>query len=461
MRRAIALGLAALLAACTSPKGTQPSGLETPETWSGLADQAAAGPLVRSDRAEVEQHWWRSFNDPVLDRLIAAALAGNRSLKIAEARVEEARAARHGAVAALYPTVAATGDLTRENAGLVTSNKTVSIQEADLQASWEVDLFGKTQANAAAAAAIVQSTEARRQAVMVALLAGVARAYFDLRNDERQIAITESNLATQQRTLDLIKAQQQGALASSLDVDREAAQVATTSAQIPALRAAYKVARHQLAVLIGTPPGTIGPWLTANADLSPLPPTVLVAAPAQVLANRPDVRAAERSFAASVSTSEAASREVFPTISLVGLFGIQDSTLFNATPWAIGANLAQPILNFGRIQSDIDVANARQKQAFLSYQEAVLEALEDMEDALSLYLNENERERQLATAAQENRRAVDLAEQQYKSGYSGLLDLLDAQRNELAAESSLAASETALRQQLVHIYTAAGGGWKL
>jgi multidrug efflux system outer membrane protein len=461
MRPLIAIAaLAAVLAACTSPKQPQESGLDTPAGWSGLAD-AQPGPLVPSDQAEIEQRWWRSFNDPVLDRLVAAALAGNKSLQVAAARVEEARAARRGAVANLYPNVAVTADATRSNQGLLTNNRPVSIKEADLQASWEADLFGKNQARAAEAAAIVQSADARRQAVMVALLAEVARAYFDLRNNEEQIAITGRNLATQQRTLDLVKQQQAGALASSLDVARQAAQVATTSAQLPALRAAYKVSAHRLAVLLGTTPGTIEPWLTPGPRLAPLPPGVLVAAPARVLANRPDVRAAERDFAASISASDSAAREIYPTISLTAFFGIQDSTLFNATPWGIGASLAQPLLNFGRIQSDIDVADARQKQAFLSYQETALEALQDMEDALSLYLNENVRERELAAAAEQNRRSVELAEQQYKAGYSGLLDLLDAQRNELAAESSLATSDFALRQQLVRIYTAAGGGWQL
>lgn len=461
MRATIALLMLVVLAACTSPKGPQGSGMPTPSVWSELPDSPAAGPLVPSATAKIEQHWWRSFHDPVLDHLIAAALAGNKSLKIAAARVEEARAARRGSVAALYPNVAATGDATRENSGLLTSNQAVSIKEIDVQASWEADLFGKNQAHAAEAAAIIQSEDARRQAVMVSLLAEVARAYFDLRDDQEQIAITERNLATQQRTLDIVKAQQVGALASSLDVAREAAQVSTTSAQLPALRASAALARHRLAVLLGIPPGTIGAWLMPAAPLAPLPVGVLVAAPARVLANRPDVRAAERNFAASLSASDAASREIYPTISLVGFFGIQDSTLFNATPWGIGADLAQPLLNFGRIQSDIDVADARQKQAFLSYQQTVLEALADMEDALSLYLNENVRERRLAAAAEQNRKAVDLAEQQYKAGYSDLLDLLDAQRNELAAESNLATSDFALRQQLVHIYTAAGGGWKL
>src|SRR5262249_3365648 len=154
--------------------------------------------------------------------------------------------------------------------------------EAYLQASWEADLFGKNQARASEAAAIVQSADARRQAVMVALLAEVARAYFDLRNSEEQISITERNLATQQRTLDLVLQQTVGALASGLAGARESAQVAPPSSLLPTLRAAYKVSAHRLAVLLGTTPGAIEPWLAPRPELTPLPPRVLVAAPARV-----------------------------------------------------------------------------------------------------------------------------------------------------------------------------------
>jgi NodT family efflux transporter outer membrane factor (OMF) lipoprotein len=463
MRKVVALALVAALAACTSPKGLQDSGIEAPSGWSGLWSGEAARdlPLATANAAEVEQRWWTSFGDPVLDRLIEGALANNKSLQIAQARVEEARAGRRGAEAVLLPDIAATGGVSRGNQGLLTNNKALSIKEIDLQASWEVDLFGKNQARAAEAAAILQSEDARRQAVMVSLLAEVARAYFDLRNYDEQIAITEKNLATQRRTLDLIKAQFAGALSSDLDIERAAAQVSTTSAQLPALRSSYKVMINRLSVLLGASPGTRDLWPAPSGPLKPLASTILVAAPAKVLANRPDIRAAERTFAASLSASEAATKEFYPTISLVGLFGVQDSSLFNATPWSIGANLVQPILDFGRIRSQIDAADARQKQAFLGYQETVLEALEDMEDALSLYLEETDRQRHLAAAAEQNRKAVELAEQQYASGYSGLLDLLVAQRNELEAESSLAASDALLRKNLARIYTAAGGGWKL
>ncbi len=173
------------------------------------------------------------------------------------------------------------------------------------------------------------------------------------------------------------------------------------------------------------------------------------------------MRAAERRFAATISAKKAATAELFPNISLTALFGLQGASgVSGATPWGIGAGLVQPILNFGRIESQIDAADARQKQGFLNYQETVLEALENMENALSSYLQETTRNTSLAGAVTQDRRAADLARQQYTNGFTSLLDVLVADRDLLEAEANQASSDANLRKNLVAIYTAAGGGWK-
>lgn len=454
-----AASLAVLLAACTTPEPVQETKLSTPDMWTRLSKSDAA--LAGSSSIEIEQAWWKSFNDPTLDRLIGRALENNKTLQIAATRVEEAEAGLSGSRANLLPNITGGGDITRANQGFATNNKAVTLKEGSVQASWELDLFGKNQARVRQVGALAQSAEAQRQAVMVSLLADVARTYFDLRNDQEQIRITRANLQTQQKTLDLINAQRVGALSSQLDVSRSTAQVATTSAQLPALEAAYETALDRLNLLVSEAPGALDADLAPAHGLPALQQKVLVAAPAKVLANRPDVRAAERQFAASLSAKEAATREFFPTISLTGLFGIQDSSAFYSRPWSGAAGLTMPIFDFGRIEADIDAADARQKQAFLGYQETVLEAATDMEDALSFYQHDGARQHDLALAAEQNRKAVDLAAQQYRAGYSGLLDLLVAQQSELDAESSLATSEAQLRKDLVHIYAAAGGGWSL
>jgi multidrug efflux system outer membrane protein len=460
------LAAVALLSACTRPAGHQDSGIEVSSSWRSLLAGSGApvadlnAPLVAAPTAEVEQAWWHNFDDPVLDALIAEGLANNKTLQIAKARVEEARAGRGVAQARLLPEVNALGSVQRGNQGFLTNDKAVSIGDVDLQATWELDLFGRNQARVAEAAAILESEEATSQGVRVGLLADIARSYFDLRNAQRQIDLTRQNLETEKRTLELIHAQLQGALASDFDVQRAGAQVSATEALIPALQTTHDAALNRLNVLLGHPPGSRDGFLEPPRDLRSLDPQILIAAPAKVLATRPDVRAAERRFAASLSAKDAATAELFPDISLTALFGAQSATPFSSNPWNLGAGLLQPILNFGRIEAQIDAADARQTQAFMSYQKTVLEALENMENALSGYGHEAGRNASLTTGVAQNRRAAELAQQQYVSGYTGLLDVLVAQRNLLDAEAAKAASDVNLRRDLVDIYAAAGGGWR-
>ncbi len=461
LKTTLSVSFAALLiAACaTTPPGPQSSDVPVAPSWSQLTQANPA--LAMNANAAVEHDWWRHFGDPTLDALIAEAITGNKSLQIALARVEEARANRGIARASLFPEITGGASASRGNQGVLTGGQTLNIAEASIDASWEADLFGRNQARTAAAGAILQSEEAAAQAVRVALLAEVARNYFDLRNYERQILLTQQNLETQQMTLSLIQAQLQGGFSSDFDVQRAAAQVSTTEALLPVLRQARDAAVNRLNILLGVPPGTRNAVLAAPQALRPLDQRILVAAPATVLAVRPDIRAAERRFAASISSKDAATADLFPTISLTAFFGLQGASgVSGATPWGIGAGLIQPILNFGRIESQIDAADSRQRQAFLDYQRTVLEALENMETALSSYVQETARNASLSAAVAQDRRAADLARQQYTNGFTSLLDVLVADRDLLAAEANQAASDANLRKNLVAIYTAAGGGWQ-
>ncbi len=457
----------ALLAACTSPAGPQDSGIETPSFWArlkgGEQDKTAQNldkPITIDAETHVDQTWWTHFNDATLNSLIAEALSNNKTLLIAKARVEEAQAGRALAKSSLFPQINAEASASRGNQGFATQNQTVNVSQVDIAATWELDLFGRNRARTAQATAILQSTEASQQAVRVGLLAEVARNYFDMRNFERQIMITQANLDTQKKTLELIEEQLKGALSSDFDVQRAGAQVSATEALIPTLQTAYDAAFNRLNVLLGYPPGSKDAVLKTHEEFKPLDQHILIAAPAKVLAARPDIRVAERQFAASMSAKEAARAELFPDISLTAFFGAQTATPFSSTPWGLGINLVQPILNFGRIRSQIDAADAQQKQAFLNYQQTVLTALENMENALSGYIHETTRNASLATGVAQNRKAADLAKQQYTNGYTALLDVLVVQRNLLDAQAAQAASDASLRIDLVNIYVAAGGGWQ-
>lgn len=464
------------LSGCIRPVSFQESGIETPEGWHTFAnlpgDPAVWNkPLIVDDCAQVEQRWWSSFGDSTLDIFITRALTNNKTLGIANTRVEEARASRLNSFSQLMPQITLNADAQRGNQGFYTGDKPLAYQDVTIQATWELDLFGKNQARLAAAIAQVQNEEILRQGVIVNLLAEVALNYFDFRNNQQQLAITKENLATQVRTLELTKAQFQEAYASGFDIQRAAAQVSTTEARIPTLELALETIRNHLDVLLGSTPGENDDLFAIEESLRPLDPQIVIAAPATVLGTRPDVRAAERKFAASISTFTAAKREWFPTISLLSYYGFQALQGFPNSEqqpsvlksfirtWNVVGTLTQPLINFGRITSDIRAAGAREEQAFLQYQETVLEALENMENALANYLYEIQRNISVANAATHNRKALELADQQYINGYTNLLDVLVVQRNTLEAESVEAESNFKLRKNLVNIYTAAGGGW--
>jgi multidrug efflux system outer membrane protein len=459
----LAIIVTTLLAACTSPVGPQNSLVKTPSLWSRLTGATPTvdlnTPLATSPEAGVDHKWWKHFDDPTLDVLIAEALANNKTLQIAKARVEEARAGRKAAQSLLFPQINASTGGQRGNLGYFTNDQAISFSEVEGVASWELDLFGRNQARMAGATAILQSEEAARQAVRVGLFAEVARNYLAMRDYERQINLTKQNLETQEKTLELIQAQMQETKASDLDVQRAGAQVSATESLIPALQAAHDASLNRLNVLLGCPPGGRDASIEATEDLKPLNHQILIAAPAKVLAARPDVRAAERRFAASISAKYVAETGWFPDISLTGFFGRQVSTPFTSTPWGLSAVMVQPILNFGQIEAQIDAADAQQRQAFLNYQQTVLGALENMENALSSYLHETTRNASLTAGVEQNRKAAALARQKYENGYACFLDVLVAERNLLIAESSKTSSDTNLRIDLVNIYAAAGGGW--
>ena len=368
-----------LLSACTSPVGPQDSLIKTPSLWIRLTDATPTvdlnAPPAIGPEAEVDHKWWKHFDDPTLDVLITEALANNKTLQIAKARVEEARAGRKAAQSLLLPQINGSMGAQRANLGYFTNDQEIGFSEAEVIASWEFDLFGRNQARTAAATAILQSEEAARQAVRVGLLAEMARNYFEMRNYERQIDLTKQNLEIQKKTLELIKAQMQETKASDLDVQRASAQVSTTESLIPTLQTAYDASLNRINVLLGYPPGSKDALLKTTQDLKPLDHSILIAAPAKVLATRPDIRAAERRFAASISAKYVAETGWFPDISLTGFFGKQVATPFSSTPWGLSAIMVQPILNFRQIEAQIDAANAQQKQAFLNYQQTVLGAL--------------------------------------------------------------------------------------
>jgi len=455
------------LSSCASALPYQSSGIKPPSFWSKITHLNAKPEVdlnslvITDDKAQVEQDWWKHFNDATLNELMKEIVINNKNLGIARGRVLEAKSNLQYANAAQLPEIDGVVAPSRGYQGISTAKKPIGNISAEFQASWDIDIFGRNLPRLAQTKAILQYADASQQAVLVGLLAELGQDYFDLRNYQQQIEITLKNLAIQKKTLSLIKAQQIGAMASDFDVERASAQVSTTESKLPQLRTSYQLMLNRINVLLGLLPGDKDAFIEQKQDLGPLDERIIVAAPATVLANRPDVKAAERNFAASISNRQYAFKQFFPAISLLSYYGVDRSNSVTATPWNVGLDIVEPLIDFGRIKAGVNLADAEEKEAFLNYQETVLEAVEDMENDLTSYKNEVMRNRLLRASVTQNNKAASLAQEQFKGGYTGLLDVLVAQGNLLDAESALADSDTALRKDLVNIYTASGGGWAL
>jgi NodT family efflux transporter outer membrane factor (OMF) lipoprotein len=414
---------------------------------------------------EALKTWWKGFGDPGLNKLMDTALAGNLDLKIAMARIEQARAERRGTRAELFPTVNATAGAQRQNnpfPGLASRIK-YNLFEVGFDALWEIDLFGRQQRRLEAASADLEGANEQYRQALVTLTAEVARNYIDYRSQQRQLQITKSNLESQQQTLGLTEKLFHEGVGTRHDVVRSRAQTEATEAQLPALEASLIVNQRQLEVLLGQQPGSLDAELQTIMALPKTPAQQLLTSPAETIRQRPDIHIAERQLAAATAMQGAAVAELFPKISLSAFLGLRNTdieTLFKSAAFSYGtaANLLQPILNFGRIQAGIDLAEAKQKQAYFHYQKTVLDALQETESALTQHLKSEIRSQSLSKAVTDLQESVRLSKLSYQEGVISLLDVLDAQRSLYAAEIELTRSQTATSTNLIAVYKALGGG---
>ena len=422
---------------------------------------------ARESHAQFQAAWWKQFNDPVLDTLIQRAAKGSPDLRIARARLAESRALLGTAKSDQIPTLGTTIDFQRsreQQPGLGPQRVTLDTYQAGFDASWEVDVFGGIRRSVEAARGDLGASEASMHDAQVSLFAEVARNYFELRGTQDRLAIAQRNIANQADSLKLISARAEIGTASEQDVASASAQLSAAKAQLPVLDAAARGYEYRLAVLLGERPGEL------DVDVSPITfkpiATVLpIGDSGEVLSRRPDVRIAERQYAAATARIGVAKADFFPHISLGGFvgflagrpndFGGPASRAFSFTP-----SITWNGLNVERVRSNLHASEARADAAEANYQRTVLEAIEDVDNAVTNYNAEHARVEQLIAQAEQSRRAAELARIRYQEGATGYLELLDAERVQLAAEDALAQSESSIDTRAVALYKALGGGWQ-
>lgn len=445
--------LAAALGGCTVGPRYHPPAVAVPAGWSRIQAKAALD-------ARALAQWWTTFGDPVLARLVARAVAGNLDVRQAIARVREARARRQLARANRFPSLSASGSASHARR----SGESSTLYTAGFDASWELDIFGAQRQTEQAAAATLQARVEDVRDALVTLTSEVALNYLDVLVASARLATAEANLRAQAQTFEIATFRYQAGLVTEIDVAQARTNLEQTRATIPNLRTARAQAVHRIAVLLGQPPAALVRELATVGRVPVVPITIAIGVPADVLRRRPDVRAAERALAAQTALVGAAEAERYPQLSLAGTIGLESLSLGDlATAGArvltAAARLAQPVFDAGRIRQTIAIQSALQEQAALAYQGAVLTALEDVENALVAYVEEQARRDALVTARDAARQAATLAAARYRAGLIDFQVVLDAERSLLSIEDQLAVSEGAVVSNLVRLYKAAGGGW--
>ena len=453
-----------LLSGCAVGPDYHPPQTSAPSRWtSSLAGGETNGPV---DLCQ----WWKSFNDTNLDSLILTAIQSNLVLNVAEEHVREARAEQGVVAGGLWPSLGASGSYSRGLYGahaypILPPPLDFNLFDAHFDAAWELDVFGGTRRAVEAANARVGAAEYGQRDVLVSLLAEVARNYITARAYQQRLVIARANIRAQAAVLSLTTNRYATGLGDNLDVQQAAALLETTEAGVPSLQTGFDESVYHLAVLLGQPPGTLQPEMSAEGEIPLTPPRVPVGLPSDLLRRRPDVQQAERELAAANAEIGVAKADLFPKFSLTGIAGLQSTSGGNwlnyaSKYWDAGPTVQWDLFEAGSIVANIHVQNARQKEALNQYQEAVLVALEDVENTLTEYAREQVRRASLGRSVESNRRALDLATHLYKSGLADFLRVLDSETSLYTAQDALVQSDQSVSLNLVQLYKALGGGWE-
>ncbi len=463
MRRALMIALAVSAAGCVvGPRYKPPQTSVDPTFTQANAGGYAVGEPVGP--------FWTVFADARLAKLIDEALTANHDVRIAAARLREARALRRESKFDRWPTTAVSGGYTRAKVsegqapGLDEDARTTGLYDVGFDAGWELDLFGRVRRAVDARTAAAEAAAFDARAVQVSVSAEIARSYFELRSFQRQLDVARQNAENQRQTLDITQVRLDAGRGTALDTERARAQLSSTLATIPSLEAAIAASAHRIAVLTGRQPAALVADLTQAADVPTLPATVDVGSPETLLRRRPDIQSAERILAAQTALVGVAVADLFPKVTFSARLGVNGETPADAfgsggAAYAFGPSITWPAFNLGRVRARIRASEARADETLARYEQTVLLAIEEVETSLVAFERARARREQLIEAAQASERAADLARVRFEGGLSDFLQVLDAERTRLAAQDLVARSLAETSTSLVAVYKALGGGW--
>jgi multidrug efflux system outer membrane protein len=460
----VAMISAVLLAACAVGPDYQRPKVATPDAFVGVD-------ATQFSTQDVEREFWKGFNDEQLNEIIERALVANHDIRIATARLREARALRGESRLDLAPTVTGSAGYTKARASdrqlgpLPNVDREQDFYDSGFDAFWELDFFGRVRRGVEASTAQMQSAEANVYATQVSVTAEVARNYFELRGAQQQLAVARRNADNQGETVRITTARLDAGRGTQLDASRAQAQLSATLATIPDLEAAVTRSMLRLGVLTGQAPEALLPQLSAARPLPTLPVAHDIGTPELLLRRRPDIRVAERNLAASTAQIGIAVGDLFPRITFLGRWGfdaVSSSNLGNAgtESFSFGPSISWAAFDLGRVRQKIQQREAAADGALAKYEQTVMQALEETDASLTAYSKAIVKQHHLQASASASLEAAKLARVRYENGVADFLQVLDAERTALAAEDQLARSETQTATALLATYKALGGGFR-
>jgi NodT family efflux transporter outer membrane factor (OMF) lipoprotein len=469
--------MASLTGCMVGPNYSRPP-TTMPAAYRELGSGPTTQPAPAGDAAAGEIRWWRQFDDPQLTSLVEKAVTANNSVAVAEARLREARAGRQMVQSLLYPTVGVGASVLRFRApqaaldvpqGML--NLEHNLFQVGFDAVWVVDVFGGIRRSVESAKANEQAVDAVRRGVVLMVASETARAYLELRGVQRQLQVERMTLEEQRQTLTITEDKRRNGLSSDLEVVRARTEVESTAAEIPPLEQAIRQYIHVLSTLLGLEPTALSGELEPHVPMPMTPGQLAVGIPSDLLRRRPDIQAAERQLASATALVGAATAQLFPQMVLGGAAGLASSKtgdLFNGngTNNSSSYYAAGPVINWtlfdgGRRKAGIKLTEAQVDAAKASYQDTVLRAFREVEDAIVAVDRARARLDDLKRLAASARESADIARRDYQRGILDQLTVLDAQRQANRADMLLTQGQMSLAVNIVTLYKALGGGWEV
>lgn len=466
-----------ILSGCTmvGPDYVTPT-VPEPEKW-----LESGGPKIRSQEGKLSD-WWNVFNDPALNKLIQAASQQNLTLQIAGLRIYEARAQLGIAFGFQFPQTqqglgsGSLNQISKNAPNAATADRYYSNFDVGLDAAWELDVWGKFRRAVQTGVANLEASIANYDDILVSLTAEVARTFIVLRTAEERLGVTRQNVEIQKKSLNIAEVRFKAGAVTELDVSQARALLSATQSSIPRFETEIRQAKNALAILLGKLPGEIDAMLVGSGLIPKIPAEVAVGIPAELIRRRPDIRYAERQLAAQSAQIGFAKADLFPHFSLFGSLGFQtsDQTDFRSNnakfsdlfktdsiTYSTGGGFNWDLFNYGRITNQVRVEDARFQQLAVNYEDTVIRAVQEVEDAMIGFLNSQDAVSYLADAVKASKRSVDLSLIQYREGLVDYQRVLDTQRDLTIQEDNLVSTTGSVGTSLVGLYRSLGGGWEI